>query len=139
MKKAILTIAFALVFVSAVEAQVTIIGPNSKLGWSDTNTPVATAQALVVNATVDAATTPIVLTPIVCVVNTVTATTSDCSSPISQIPMGSHTVVLNNVSGALVSLPSAPFSFVTMLIPVPSNVKVIARAGHFWNRHYVVG
>ncbi len=138
MKKAILALAFVLLCVSIANAQVTIIGPNSKLGWSDANTPVATAQTLIVNATVDAAATPIILSPIICVVNITVATTSDCSSPISQIPMGSHTVVLNNVSGTLVSLPSAPFSFVTMLIPVPSGIKLIAKSGHFWNRHYIL-
>lgn len=126
---------FALLFSSLpslASAQI-VIGPASRLMWADPLTPLALAQTFGVSATIDGAATPVVLTPIVCVADLTVPTTSDCSTPAAQIPLGSHTIVVVNISGLLTSAPSAPFSYVTLLIPIPQGLR-IAR-GHWWGTH----
>ena len=124
MKTVLIACLFALLPTLATAQSVIIVGPTTVLQWDDTLTPLATAQTLVVSITVDGNVPPIVLSPVTCVVNPVTATTSTCSSLLSQIPTGSHTINATNTSGTVVSLPSAPFSYVTMLIPVPQTLRV---------------
>lgn len=136
MKKAIFAIG-SLLFATAASAQVVIIGPNSRLIWSDPLTPLATAQTLVPTLTVDGTVSTVVLVP-TCIVNTTLSTTSDCSFPASVVPIGTHTITMTNTLGTLVSTASTPYSYTTMLIPIPTSVH-IARAGHFWNKHYVLG
>ena len=136
MKKVLLVLSFLAVAV-ATQAQVVVIGPNSRVIWSDALTPVTTAQTLTVTPTIDGVVATI-FTPITCVVNSTTATTSDCSTPASQIPIGTHTITITNTLGTLVSSPSAAYSYTTLLIPIPTVVH-IAHIGPFWNRHYILG
>ena len=136
MKKTILTAIGVLAFASLVHAQVVIVGPNSRLSWQDLNTPVATALTLTVAVTVDAAGSPINMTPIACVADTTVVTTADCSAPLALLPMGTHSITATNTSGTLVSAPSSAFAYTTLLIPIPSGIHVIAKVGWLWNKHY---
>lgn len=123
MKKFLLALVFC-ALPALAHAQVVVVGPSTVLQWDDTLTPLAVAQTLVVSVTVDGGATPvIVLAPVTCVVGT-PSTTSTCSSLISQLPIGSHTITVTNTSGTIVSLPSTPFSYITLLIPVPSNLRL---------------
>lgn len=101
-----------------------IIGPGSSIAWEIAAPDLATANGLTYAATVDAA-APKVLTPVACVVGAapLPAGTFTCSTPIAQIPTGSHQLTLTAASGGIVSLPSTPFAYVDMLIPVPQNVR----------------
>jgi hypothetical protein len=133
-----LLIALAFLSLPALASAQIVIGPNSRLLWTDPLTPLAIAQTFGVAATVDAAATPLVLTPIVCVLDPAVATISDCSTPASQIPLGSHTITVVNIDGALTSAPLAPFSYVTMLIPIPQGLR-IARRGYWGHRYWAIG
>lgn len=103
-----------------------IIGPSSTLAWEDVSVPdVVTARTFVVQATIDGA-APVTLTPISCGPGPTgsPATTFTCSTPVAQIPMGSHTITLTNAVGTVVSLPSTPFTYVDLVIPVPATVRI---------------
>lgn len=103
-----------------------VVGPNSVIAWENDLVPdVATARLMVVTVTVDAL-PPTTLSPVSCGPGPTgsPATTFTCSSPLSQIPTGSHTIVLTNTLAGVTSLPSTPLTYVDMIIPVPKNVKI---------------
>jgi hypothetical protein len=109
---------------NTVSAQTTIIGPNSLFSWDMTNTPLATANTLVYTITVDA-TAPKVLTPFTCIGSVTVLTTTTCSvNAIAALPMGTHSLTMTAASGALVSAPSALYSYTVMLITIPTNLRV---------------
>lgn len=99
-----------------------IIGPKSVLAWDDLGVAPTVASTFAVSATIDAG-APVTLAGVACGAGP-TASDSTCTAPIAQIPTGSHTIVLVNTAGAVVSLPSAPFAYVDLLIPVPTNTRV---------------
>lgn len=121
----VLILAFGALLLSVVSARAQspiIIGPNSQLVWDIAAPDVATAQALVYTVTVDAL-APKVLSPVTCV-PAIASGVQTCGTLVSQIPTGSHTVTLTSTSGGLVSLPSAPFTYLDLLIPVPTSLRL---------------
>lgn len=102
-----------------------IVGPNSVLAWEVTTPDIATARLLVIAATVDGTALPAPLTPISCGPGPAgsPATTFTCSSPLSQVPIGSHSVTITASLSGATSLPSTPFAYIDMLIPVPQNLR----------------
>lgn len=122
--RAVLVVTLGLVVprVAAGQTAPIIIGPTSVLAWDDLGVAPATAGTFTVHATIDSG-APVALTGVVCGAGP-TASDSTCTAPIAQIPTGSHTITLTNTAGAVVSLPSAPFTFVDLLIPVPTTPRV---------------
>lgn len=118
--KILLTGSFLLLAACASAQGPIIIDATTKLVWDVTTPDAATAQSLTYKASVDggAATT---LTPVVCVAGVAPLFT--CATPISQIPLGSHTVVLTSGTATATSGPSAPFAYIDLLIPVPTNLR----------------
>jgi hypothetical protein len=121
MKKILSIILLAITTLSAQSAPI-IIGPNSVLQWNIAAPDIPTAQSFTYAVTVDGA-APITVTPVTCVASS-TSGIQQCSTPVSQLPLGSHTVTMTAASGSIVSASSAPYSFVDLLIPVPTGIGV---------------
>jgi hypothetical protein len=101
-----------------------VVGPSTVLAWEIDAPDVATARGCGYNVAVDAA-TPIVVSPVSCGPGPGgVAGTFTCSTPIAQIPTGSHTLAMTDTCGGVTSLPSAPLTYVDMLIPVPKNLRI---------------
>lgn len=101
-----------------------IIGPNSSIAWEIAAPDVATANGFTYAVTVDGG-VPKTLSPVACSVSAapIPAGTCTCTTPIAQIPTGSHQLTMTAASGGVVSLPSTPYAYVDMLIPVPQSVR----------------
>ena len=108
---------------STAHAQI-VVGPLTVLQWDVTAPTPAFATTLTYVATVDAL-PPITLTGVVCAVGVppVAAGDQTCQVPASAIPMGSHSITLTAASGAVTSLPSTPFAYVDLVIPVPKGLR----------------
>lgn len=101
-----------------------VIGPLSVLQWDVTAPSPAFAATMTYVATVDAL-PPITFAGVTCVAGVPPVAVGDqtCSVPASTIPMGSHSITLTAASGGVTSLPSAPFSYVDLVIPVPKGLR----------------
>ena len=102
-----------------------ILGPNSLFAWDVVGTPpvtVAVAASLTYNLTVDSG-TPAVLANVTCVAPVAPATNPTCSVLASTLPLGSHSLTLTDSSGGVTSLPSTPFAYVVIAIPLPGNLR----------------
>lgn len=131
MRSVVLLFSLTLGVAASVAAQSPIILlPTTNLVWDETSpvagfTP-ALAQALTYTPTVDGAAKP-ALTGITCLAATPIApdqSANTCKALASQLPLGSHTVTLTAGSGALVSLPSVPLQFLTVVIPIPAALRL---------------
>lgn len=102
-----------------------VVGPNSVLAWEVVTPDIATARSLSIAATVDNAATPLALTPVSCGPGPSGSLpgTFTCSSPLAQIPTGSHSITLTAALNGVTSLASTPFAFIDFLIPIPQNVR----------------
>ncbi len=133
MKRLLLILTLALV-PSFASAQTVIIGPASRLIWTVQAGDVPTATALTHRISVDAG-TPAVMSPgVTCAASAaVTVPASqDCSIlATTAAPMGTHSITISTASGTLVSANSAPYSYVTILIPIPSGVHIATTTGLF--------
>lgn len=114
----------ALLVSAPLQAQTPIvIGPASVLEWSQPYASVALAQAATYALIVDAQ-APMVLTGVTCVAGT--ATVQTCNVPaVGRAPLGTHTLTMTTTDGGGTSLPSAPYSYLTLLIPLPpTNIRI---------------
>jgi hypothetical protein len=102
-----------------------VVGPSSVLAWEVVTPDVATARTLTIAATVDGGATPVTLTLINCGPGPAGSPTGTftCSSPLSQIPTGSHALTLTATLNSVTSVPSTSFAYIDFLIPVPANVR----------------
>jgi|SRR6185295_4269776 len=116
-----------LVLAVPVSAQTpVIVGPSTVLAW-DACAPVSVIITYTLN--VDGTTQPGPLPNVTCVAGTGTLAAcatafQTCSVPASTIPGGSHTLTLTASSGGQTSLPSTPFSYIVLAIPVPSGLRL---------------
>ncbi len=123
---ALLCAGCVLACVASVSAQTPIIvGPSTVLQW-DACAPVTLAVAYTL--TVDGTAQPAALANVTCVAGTGTLATcptqfQTCSVPVTTIPMGSHTVTMTATASGVTSLPSVPFSYIDMVIPVPQGLR----------------
>lgn len=112
-----------------------IVTPSLVLAWDgDTVAPsltAADAQTWTYTASVDTPPTLITLTGVTCVVVPPTApavASWTCQAPAAQLPLaGSHALTLTAGSAGVngsTSLPSVPYAWVTIIIPVPTNVRL---------------
>ena len=101
-----------------------VIGPLTVFQWDVTAPTPVFAATMIYVATVDAL-PPITFAGVTCVAGVPPVAVGDqtCSVPASTIPMGSHSITLTAASGGVTSLPSAPFSYVDLVIPVPKGLR----------------
>ncbi len=125
MKICLLALVALVVSVSTAHAQI-VIGPLTVFQWDVTAPTPAFAATMTYVATVDAL-PPITFAAasVVCAVGVPPVAVGDqtCQVPASTIPMGSHSVTLTAASGGVTSLPSTPFSYVDLVIPVPKGLR----------------
>lgn len=123
MKKLLLILSLLTVPVVAQAQTPIVIGPSTQFAWDVVAPTPAFAQGLTYVLTTS--TTPLVtqtLTNVVCVVSAVVGTQT-CNVLASVIPLGSRTVTMTASDGVVTSLPSAPFTYVDLVIPVPSGLR----------------
>lgn len=113
-------------FASVASAQNPIvIGPSTLLMWDTPGLAATGAQACTYAVGTSAS------GPFVPLVGTVTcagaAAPASCSVNLlaqgAAIPIGSGTVVMTATCGGQTSLPSTPFAYVDVVIPIPANVR----------------
>lgn len=97
-----------------------VIGPTSTIQWDMGATVPTTAQGFTYGLSVDGG-SPLVLAGVTCA--TVTQTT--CKTLASILPLGSHSLTLTASSGGVTTLPSAPFAYLTIVIPVPQGLRLV--------------
>ena len=125
MKRALIALSFVCL-ASVASAQTPIIlGPSSVLAWDVVATPPVTAAfaaTLTYNLTTDGG-TPTVLANVICAAPVTPAVNPSCSVLASTLPLGSHSLTMTDSSGGVTSLPSTPFAYVVIAIPLPSNLR----------------
>ena len=121
--KICLFVLVALVVSATAQAQI-VIGPLTVFQWDVTAPTPAFAATMTYVATVDAL-PPITFAGVVCAVGVPPSVAGDqtCQVPASAIPMGSHSITMTAASGGVTSLPSVPFSYVDLVIPVPKGLR----------------
>lgn len=115
---------FAALLVSAnVQAQTPIvIGPTSVIEWTMPTTPAP--GGLIYGLVVDTA-APLILTGFTCGVAGAPTGFNICTVPaVGRAPIGAHTLTMTASDGVTTSLPSAPYSYLTLVIPVPSGLRI---------------
>lgn len=118
---------------SLSEAQI-VIGPTSKLQWDVVNMGVVLTYDLVVDSS-----SPVNITDAICAASVPPVTNQQtCNIPlVPRVPIGTHTLLMSARQGTLVSTPSAPFAYTTLLIPIPTNLKIsrtwYGRTRYEWN------
>lgn len=118
----LITVGLLLLAASASSAQTPIIiGANSAFEWDVPGVDAALAVTLTYAVTVDGG-TPKPFTGVTCVAGPVQPS-AVCRVPIAQIPTGAHAVTMTAASGAIISVPSASFAYVDVLIPIPSGLR----------------
>lgn len=131
MTRLLILLSLSLCAVPAWAQTAVVIGPNSKLAWDELSPtagiPAATFQGFTYALTVDTS-APVALAGVVC---TAMATIpppslsgSSCTAPVSQIPIGSHVLTLTASASGLTSVPSAPYAYLSIAIPVPLNPRL---------------
>lgn len=130
MRKLMIVLGMVLAWAVPVSAQTPIfVGPNTKLAW-DVGEPVlgitpATFQGLTYNLSVDGGPYN-ALTTVTCANRTPVPpelSAATCTVPIAQVPNGSHVITLTAQSAAGTSVPSAPFAYLMVAIPIPTNTR----------------
>lgn len=97
-----------------------VIGPTSTIQWDMGTTVPATAQTYTYGLSVDGGVAA-ALTGVTCAG---TATTT-CKTLASILPLGSHSLTLTASSGGVTTLPSAPYAYLTVVIPVPQGLRLV--------------
>lgn len=126
MKTCVLVFALLVSLLPTVAAAQTpiVIGPASVIEWGMNSagvTPVI-AQGWTYALVVDAV-APKPLTAVTCMQGP--AGTVLCNVPaVGNAPIGSHTLIVTATDGVIAPLASTPFPYVTLLVPVPSGLKI---------------
>ncbi len=120
----VLLAALFLLLASIASAQTPIIlGPSSVLAWDVPGAPTAAfALTLTYNLTTDGG-TPTTLANVACAAPVAPATAPTCSVLASTLPLGSHSLTMTDSTSGVTSLPSTPFAYVVIAIPIPANIR----------------
>lgn len=121
---------FALAFLalaSIVQAQTPIvIGPNSLLVWDVPGVSAVTASTCTYAVSPAGAPFVPIQGQVTCVAPVAPATAPSCSVNLmaqTSITIGSGSLVMTTTCQGLTSLPSAPFQYLDLVVPVPTNVR----------------
>lgn len=125
MKRLLFVIAF-LALASTVHAQTPIvIGPNSTLQWDMPGSTQSLAQACTYAVSAGGAFVP-VIGAVTCSAAVSPATAPSCAVNLmaqTVIAIGSGSVQVQATCGGQTSLPSVPFQYLDLVVPVPTNVR----------------
>lgn len=116
-----LVLAFALTLGLATVASAQVATPINHFGWTEVGQTPAVANGATYNVYVDAATVPVALTGVTCVVGT-PVTDAACTSNIPALTVGLHVVTLaQNIQGAE-SGKSTSISFTFVIVVTPTGL-----------------
>lgn len=124
MKKFVFVIVF-LLFSLRVNAQSPIvIGPNSTLNWDLIGLLPTTAQTCTYAISIGSGTFNNLISPITCVA--LGTSDSTCSSNLvaTGLPLNSNSIRMTVTCNSITNLPSTPFAYVILAIPIPSNLRI---------------
>lgn len=119
----ILGLAF-LVFAFAIPAHAQtpiIVGPLTQLQWDMPGLTLAQAQACTYAVSVNSGASTPVIGPVTC---TAPATCGVNLTAQTAIPVGSNSLTMTATCSGVTSLPSTPFAYVDVLIPIPTNLRI---------------
>jgi hypothetical protein len=138
MKRNILTL-LCVAFPALAHAQVPVfIGPQSLFQWDQVGVDAATASGFSYAITCDAIPAR-TLSAVSCAqgaVPLVPPAATCAANAQTVLPLGTHSCSLTAASGTLVSAPSLPYAYMTMLVPVPSGLRIKV-VQTFWRTHRV--
>lgn len=126
MKKMLFVLAFALVSSTVLAQTPIVIGPSSTLAWELPGATVATAQACTFNISVAGGSFAPVIGPVTCTAPVAPSTNPSCSVNLlaqTSIPIGAGSITMTATCGGVTSLPSTPFVYLDLIVPVPTNVR----------------
>ncbi len=117
-----LTLAILFVCLATVAQAQIVIGPASTLQWEVVNN----GAVLSFNLTVDSL-LPVTLTGVTCAASVPPVTNQQTCKVLlaPQVPIGTHSLVMTAQSGTVVSATSVPFAYTTLLIPLPSGLRIV--------------
>lgn len=108
-----------------VYAQTTvIIGPSSTLVWDTPGLGPSLAQTCTYQIAQGAGAFSNVVGPVTCVA--VTSVTSCSVNLVAQpaFTIGSGSITMTTTCSGSTSLPSTPFAYVVVIVPIPANVRI---------------
>ena len=123
--KKFLFIFIIFLFPLVAEGQTTIIiGPNSTLVWDTPGLGPALAQTCTYQIAQGAGAFSNVVGPVTC---TSLAGVTSCSVNLvaqTAFTIGSGSITITTTCSGTVSLPSTPFAYVVVVVPVPANIRI---------------
>jgi len=126
MNRLIFVLAFSL-FSVTVQAQVPIIiGPGSTLVWDMPGMTANAANACTYAVLAGPGPSTPVVGQVTCVEPVAPATAPSCSVNLiaqTSITVGSGAVAMTATCGGQTSLPSVPFQYLDLVVPIPTNVR----------------
>lgn len=104
-----------------------IIGPTTTLQWEIAATSIAQAQAFSYALIIDAGIPiPLSAASVTCAGGGAGSTVQTCKALAQPLlPIGSHSITLTAASGGVTSVPSAPFAYLTIVIPIPQGLRLV--------------
>ncbi len=101
-----------------------VLGPTSTLQW-DMSVPPATAQSYSYSLSIDSG-NPLPLGNVTCAAGPSATWPATCKVlAASFLPAGSHNLTMTATTPQGTSLPSAPYAYLTVIIPVPQGLRLV--------------
>jgi len=99
-----------------------IIGPLTQLQWDMPALTLAQAQACTYAVSVNSGAFVPVIGPVTCAAPAPTCGVNLVAQ--TAIPVGSNSLTMTATCSGVTSLPSVPFAYVDVIIPIPSNLRI---------------
>lgn len=126
MKRLLFVFAFALIASVASAQTPIVIGPSSLLAWEVPNATQAIAQACTYSVSAAGGAFLPVLWPVTCIASVPPATAPTCTVNLlaqTMIAIGSGSIQMTATCGGQTSLPSTPYAYLDLVVPIPANVR----------------
>lgn len=126
MKRFALALAFTCVASLAHAQAPIVIGPSTVLSWDMPGSTLATAQACSYNISVASSPFVPVIGVVTCTAPVAPSTAPSCTVNLlaqTMIPIGSGSLAMTATCGGQTSLPSLPFAYLDLVVPIPTNVR----------------
>ena len=126
MKRLLLVLCLLSVPSLAAAQTIVVIGPSTLLAWDMPGMPPTSANACTYAVSESGSSFAPIIGPIICAAPVPPATLTACSVNLiaqSTITIGSGSITMTATCGGVTSLPSVPFAYVTIVIPIPANVR----------------
>lgn len=126
MKRILFVLAFALVSSLAHAQTPIVIGPATVLNWDMPGSTLAIAQACSYNISVTGSPFVPVIGAVTCTAPAAPSTVPNCSVNLmaqATIPIGAGSIAMTATCSGTTSLPSTPFAYLDVVVPIPANVR----------------